>query len=1477
MWGKQFHTWRCVFINRVIMTGALDFCFSLGALQNGMKSKVTYRQQYTRCGKQRCRKCKEGPGHGPYWYAYYSEGGRTISKYIGIHAPAELKATKSELLEPLAWPTPHTPVIPVSEEAASTGNVNPQRVEEPVQGGRPNPVTQNEGTNGQPLLRIYVLGHFRIEQRNGDEWVPVTNRTWQRRRARALLGCLLSHNNRRMGREQAMEALWPALDIETAANRLNGAVHEVRQVLEPGISRPAASRMLRLERDMLMLADASLIWVDAEAFEKLLNKANTLTDTLQVEHVIEEALNLYSGDYLLEELYSEWSAPRREALRRSWMGLLLKLAELRAGRGALTSAIEPLDRLLANDATHETAVRRLMEILTQLDRRGEAFRVYQRLVETLRGEYESEPLPETTELYRALRQGTYQAPPTVAPTTELLTSTQSGEQQQPDVREPRQLITLPRPVLQLGRHNQSKLVGRGEEIDAIQRFLLAIEGLAQEQRDKRKIAHLLMLMGESGIGKTRLAEEVSFEADVRGWSVVWAHGYEQEGTIPYRPWAEIFRTLLKNVHPFLLVQRLEAQAKRSAGDDASAAGQTASTAQAKLTRLSSLVPELEVLQAHPSTRTKEALSPTPEQERLHLWEAASAVLSILSQSAPLLVVLDDLHWTDDSSLALLAYVVRHMHHERVAIIATCRDVELTPGSNLSTLINDLKREQTVITLPVKPLTEVSIGSLVSHLPEHIVKGILLQAGGNPFFAEELARVSEAGQSGSIVEGKAQGAPEPDTAVTGSPAVVTPATPESIKAVLDRRLSRLSSDCQVLLGKAAVLGGSFALSQLTFLAGDQGANEEGIFDLLEEALRAGLLTEEGTGARITYHFWHPLIVSHLYERQSAARRAQLHRKAAQSLMQTYAGNEEQAAAIITHHLIRGGSEAGQVARYAELAGNRAFSLYAYAEAEYYYRVAVDALTHTIPEEVIDDPLHLASILERIAECNIVHGNFEETRSLYERVLKLRALHCSRAGLGMSAEEAQRQALIWWGIGKAWGENGNVEEAMRCYEAGKSVMVDAGVTHGAAWACLYVSLGNLNWRLGNNETARRYGQEALEMLEQIMQQTRPALPITSAELPTSTAMAMIGSPYELGRCHQTLGIVAATLGQFNEALEHLNRARAIFERHDQVTPLTLLYGNLAAVYAMKAEYDTASEYFQRALEMAERDSNLPAVSFVYGNLGETAARRGYLSEAAEQLRQSIALAEQINDPEQASWSHSVLASTLCDLGNMSEALSHIRRALKMGRSIKSVLCVGMALSALGEWRINRAIQVSQMHFIHADAQSGLRATDAYRLLTGAKLALQRALSLEGLNAEAAAEGRLTLASALFLLGEVETAQQVARQSLQEAEQHELLRVIARSQRLLGRILAVQGHDEEADRYIEQALEMFARHEMRLDYARALHGYGITLLQRSAPGSDSYERGLRSLREAREIFAHCKATIDLEWVERILNGPAYENVGV
>ncbi|HET7641265.1 MAG TPA: DUF6788 family protein, partial [Ktedonobacteraceae bacterium] len=227
-----------------------------------MSSKATYRQQYTRCGKERCRKCKDGAGHGPYWYAYWSENGRTISKYVGIRLPAHVEIERQ-----------HTKK---AEGAQKTSPIEPRLItfakENSFPSHRSSDVPLQLSTQ---VLRVYALGQFRVDRLQDNEWHTVVNRTWRRRRARALLGCLLSQPAHRMGREQAMEALWPDLDMETAANRLNGAVHELRQLLEPELARPAASRMLRLESDVLELADHSQIWVDAEAFESLLNEANS--------------------------------------------------------------------------------------------------------------------------------------------------------------------------------------------------------------------------------------------------------------------------------------------------------------------------------------------------------------------------------------------------------------------------------------------------------------------------------------------------------------------------------------------------------------------------------------------------------------------------------------------------------------------------------------------------------------------------------------------------------------------------------------------------------------------------------------------------------------------------------------------------------------------------------------------------------------------------------------------------------------------------------------------------------------------------------------------------------------------------------------------------------------------------------------------------------------------------------------------------
>src|SRR5207245_255604 len=158
------------------------------------------------------------------------------------------------------------------------------------------------------------------------------------------------------------------------------------------------------------------------------------------------------------------------------------------------------------------------------------------------------------------------------------------------------------------------------------------------------------------------------------------------------------------------------------------------------------------------------------------------------------------------------------------------------------------------------------------------------------------------------------------------------------------------------------------------------DEDTLLDLLDEALQAGVLTEEGSGSRILYAFWHPLLVSHLYERLSATRRMRLHRRAAE-VLQRLSVKQDEVAATITHHLVQGGTDPVHIIHYARLAGHRAYGLSAYPEAERQYRLLAEHINLLDSEEA---PV----LLERLAECASVQGNFEEARTLYERSLKMR---------------------------------------------------------------------------------------------------------------------------------------------------------------------------------------------------------------------------------------------------------------------------------------------------------------------------------------------------------------------------------------------------------------------------------------------------------------------------------------------------------
>jgi len=738
---------------------------------------------------------------------------------------------------------------------------------------------------------------------------------------------------------------------------------------------------------------------------------------------------------------------------------------------------------------------------------------------------------------------------------------------------------------------------------------------------------------------------------------------------------------------------------------------------------------------------------TPEQEQLRLWEAIRDLLISASESAPLLIVLDDIQWTDGSSGELLGYLARHIYGHPVVLLATCRDTELPtqPPHPLRTLVAHMQREHSVRTLPINPLSSEEIRRLVSHLPESMVQYIQERPAGNPFFAEELARS-------------------------------TPhALPGSVAAALQHRMSRLSQSCQQLLGNAAVLGGSFEFPLIAAMETDNAmSDEDTVLDLLEEALQSGVLTEEGAGTRVTYHFWHPLLVNHLYDNVSALRRSRLHVRAATILQRMHKEREEEVAATITHHLVKGGAEPALIAQFGEMAGDRAYTFSGYAEAEYHYRLTLEQRGLTIAtssspittaaEQAVAADQHILHLLELLAECMMIRGKFAEVRHLYTAILEVRG-----ARYASSTYEIQKQALLWGEIAWTWRYMGDNVRAKECCQRGEQVLYDAGIEEGPALARLRQQLGSIYWQEGRYQEARGAAEEALVLFARLPK--APTTPPATMQVLRTTRIqrTLEGDPVDPGSAHRLLGALAEAEGHLSEALEHLNTALVIFEQADHPRRIAHVSNDIGYVHIKKAEYEQAQAALRRAYSLAERIGDNPLIGVITSNRAELAALTGELEEAEKLYRESLVYAERMQDREYISWWNARLASVLKDLNKVEEATACIIRALSTARAIHNQPRIGTALLALANLRIAQAQPVRKFPNVRR------------RLLLHARQDVERVLALSGLEAETNLKCRLALAQITLLLGE-EGGRTEIEQVIEEARAWELAQVETLAQRLL-----------------------------------------------------------------------------------------------
>src|SRR5579875_1854504 len=1320
-------------------------------------NNVTYRQQYSFCNKPACRKCREGVGHGPYWYAYQAVQGRTVRTYIGKTLPAGV-----ELEQAGVFPLSSSPTPAHSSPAA-------------------------------PLFRLATLGQMRLEScdENGN-WQTLSEAGWRVPDVRALLGCLVCTPGRQLTQQQACELLWSGLEAKSAAQNLRRASTALTQLLGSG------SLYGKQANNLLTLAGQEQFWVDCDAFEELVDQVRALPAEERTTRIakLEQAIELYQGDFFPEDRAASWPQKRRKDLRHQWTAAMLSLADLYLSEQRLAATMDLLNQLIAAEPANEEAVQRLMLLLARQQRRVEAMQAYQHLVTALSTTHQAAPSPETQALFHAIQQGREEhLILSEAANDKRIEIDEAGKEAEMRLKSTKHAASQPDassrssdpqasaneagepaiPEISIGRVNQSPLVGRDAEMAALRQLLSQVEATHNRQTSEsgepaQEIhgiphAHCVMLMGEAGIGKTRLAEESAREAQRRGWTVIWSHAYSQEQSIPYRLWTAALRSVLTYTP----------ELARQATEFASAA---------IYQPLRALVPEMqEALISAGNVVGTEATaydSLSPEQEELRLREAVYLFLATLSLSSPLLLVLDDIQWADESSSQMLGYLTRRMSDHSMVILATCRETELAANRTLNNLIAHMQREQVVSLIHVQPLSDEQIGTLVSYLPEQAIAHIKNQAAGNPFFAEELAYSLQT----SVL---------PDALLLPASQQETQMLPGPIAAALNQRLNRLSYKCQKLLDKAAVLGGSFDFELIAAMENEGLAGDDDtVLDLLDEALRSGVLTEEGSGAHIIYHFWHPLLVSHLYQGLSETRRARLHRLIARVLRQRNTDHEGEEAATITRHLIKGGEEPAQIAHYAELAAHHAYSLFAYSEAEHYYRLTLSYLAPALldpqyaPEQAgqpnmpLEQRLHLAFLAERLAECARVRGNFQDAPRFYLRAIQLRTIPARTFATPAEArQEAQIVAILWSEIAWIWRFTGDTSSARACNTRGQEALQKAGITDGPAWGRLRHQEADLYSHEGYHQEALQASHQAMEFFAAFLAQARldqAGQPHAAMARQTRTTRTLLGDPVDLGRAHASLGIYYTSVGQLSEALKHLQEALSIYEQHGRRREVSHVCCNIGHVYLLKANYAQAQLFLQRPQRYVEQSGDIPLKSVLLENMGELAAATGQINEAEAFYRESLALATQIKDREYLSIWNAILGMLILQQGRFKESAEVILRALAIGRAVPpNQPCIGFALVALANLRC--ALVENEQ------CKSSAKRT---RMLHHAQADLRRALSLRGLDAEKRTQAQLAQAQVSRLLGKASLAKEQAQQALVNAQTYELYALQARCQQLLNALL-------------------------------------------------------------------------------------------
>jgi predicted ATPase len=721
---------------------------------------------------------------------------------------------------------------------------------------------------------------------------------------------------------------------------------------------------------------------------------------------------------------------------------------------------------------------------------------------------------------------------------------------------------------------------------------------------------LVLLYGEAGIGKTRLARELRAYAHLRGMQVLCGRCpalFRMDGVPPYVLWSEVIRDYLDNSSMEQLYRVIGFYPAEVA----------------------KLVPELaQKLRAIP-----QSFPISPEQEQNRLFEAVSQFITNISRETPLLVVLDDLQWTDPSSLLLLHYMARGVGKTPLLLLGAYRSTDIDAKHPLSPVLTELNRERLPQSVSLKRMSLNDISEMIKQMleqddvPAELCKAVYEKTRGNPFFAEEVVKSLKEEE----IIYREQNRWEFKEASEFE-------FPETVKNVVKARICRLDEDCQNVLTMASFVGNDFTLEAL---CGVTGIEESKLLEIMDKLLKAGLIKHRVVRGEDLCSFADIIVRDVEYEEVGAFRRKKLHSIVGSTLEKVYAKKIDEHFGELALHFLEGGDK-DKALDYFLKAGDRAAKIFANSEATSYFQSALKLL-----EEKEGELKEKKNVLERLGDTKRLVGEYDASIKYWNDALPL----AKQLGEKETSARLHRKManLLWSNLGDSERAKEHHEKALKILETEPESVELASLYEDMAGM---VSMGATR----NMAEALSLGEKAVELAKKL------------------------NAHEVLAHSYIPLGEISSWLGNNKKALECFERALKIALDNGYMETAVWAYDDLA-VFRPIEENERRLECLQKAFELAKKVGTVEAIALIGQHLANRYLGMGDVNKAVTLAEESTALNRKSGNMVLLNWSLRLLGTIHQMLGEWDESEQYYKEALDISQRLDDFQSIASAFAFYG----------------------------------------------------------------------------------------------------------------------------------------------------------------------------------------------------